>query len=391
MAVVRSLRNRRAQSIESGFSQRPLSSMTTQEAFNIMQQLQELEFPSAMNKARRIALLKAGGISTMSKLFAVTGQNNTRNAGKRAVDTEILLREVQSQPRDSERYQQSVARMNYFHQRYRQAGKILDEDLLHTLGDNVVEIFRILDGSEWRRLGEVEKCAIGIFHKHLGEDMLIPFTPLPSSEQGWKDGLHFATELRGWTIEYEKRVAEPSATNDQYVRVYVDGATARLPRAITMLLRKTLGFELDDTMRKSLNLESPGFILSSILFTYQAIRKVLIRNFCLPRPSLFAVKAVENDNTETGFYNFPQVIPQPWYVKPTFWSMWGPAAILFRALGGRAPGSMGDRYHPQGYNLWTIGPKPQEGKGRAEMAAAIDFMKTRGSTGCPFSHKTKGT
>lgn len=51
----------------------------------------------------------------MSKLFAVTGQNNRRNAGKRAVDTEILLRESQSQPRDSDRYASAVARMNYLY------------------------------------------------------------------------------------------------------------------------------------------------------------------------------------------------------------------------------------------------------------------------------------
>ena len=51
----------------------------------------------------------------MSKLFAVTGQNNRRNAGKRAVDTEILLREAQSRPRDSDRYATAVARMNYLY------------------------------------------------------------------------------------------------------------------------------------------------------------------------------------------------------------------------------------------------------------------------------------
>lgn len=81
----------------------------------------------------------------MSKLFAVTGQNNRKNSGKRATDTEILLREVQTKPRDSERYTQAVARMNWFHLRYRRSGKILDEDLLHTLGDSVVEIIRIVN------------------------------------------------------------------------------------------------------------------------------------------------------------------------------------------------------------------------------------------------------
>ena len=49
----------------------------------------------------------------MSKLFAVTGQNNRRKAGKRAVDTEILLRVVQSNDRGSTNYVQEVARMNF--------------------------------------------------------------------------------------------------------------------------------------------------------------------------------------------------------------------------------------------------------------------------------------
>lgn len=49
----------------------------------------------------------------MSKLFAVTGQNTVRRAGKRSIDTEILLRESQSQYRSSDRYATAVARMNY--------------------------------------------------------------------------------------------------------------------------------------------------------------------------------------------------------------------------------------------------------------------------------------
>lgn len=188
----------------------------------------------------------------MSKLFAVTGQNNRKNAGKRAVDTEILLREVQSKDRQSTRYMQAVARMNYLHSRFRKAGKILDEDMLHTLGSAVVELFRVVDEEEWRTLSEVEKCAIGVFHKNLGEDMEIPYTLLPSSQVGWDNGLHFADELRDWTIQYESAVATPVPTNDQYVRVYVDSATSKMPGMVTTLLRKIIGSDLDDTMRTSL-------------------------------------------------------------------------------------------------------------------------------------------
>lgn len=60
MMVVRVLRYRRKAELEAPFSkgQRPLSSMTTEEAYEILRQLQELEFPYAFAKARRIALLK---------------------------------------------------------------------------------------------------------------------------------------------------------------------------------------------------------------------------------------------------------------------------------------------------------------------------------------------
>ncbi|ODM19405.1 hypothetical protein SI65_04389 [Aspergillus cristatus] len=129
--------------------------MTVKEAHGIMAQLQELEFPYAFAKARQIALLKAGGIPTMSKLFAVTGQNNRRNAGKCAVDTEILLPEAHSKPRDSDRYASAVARMNYLHDRYRHANKITDNDL-HTLGDGLAEILNVVDREEWRKLTDVE-------------------------------------------------------------------------------------------------------------------------------------------------------------------------------------------------------------------------------------------
>lgn len=138
------------------------------------------------------------------------------------------------------------------HARYRRANKILDPDLLHTLGDGLAEILRIVDGQEWRRLTDVERCAAGVFHKNLGEDMEIPFDGLPSNAEGWRDGVHFAMELRDWSIRYEEEVARPNAQSDQYVRVYVDSAVSSLPAFVGRALRKSLGAELDEIMRASL-------------------------------------------------------------------------------------------------------------------------------------------
>ncbi|PYH85233.1 hypothetical protein BO82DRAFT_371673 [Aspergillus uvarum CBS 121591] len=391
IAVVRLLRYRRVKAIDALFvdGRRKLSSMTSEEAHAIISQLQELEFPYAFNKARKIALLKAGGIPTMSKLFAVTGQNNKRNSGKRAVDTEILLREAQSQPRNSDRYSTAVARMNYLHARYRKANKITDPDLLHTLGDGLAEILNVIDRDEWRKLADVEKCALGVFHKNLGEDMGIPFAPLASSHEGWRDGLHFAMELRDWTIRYEEEVARPVATNDQYVRVYVDAAMAGLPSFVTMTVRKILAADLDEVMRTSLCLEKPGPILLFVLACIRKTRKAFLRYVSLPRFS--AVKPVhETADPKTNRYHFDRQTLQPWYMEPTLWSTWGPGAFLVRILGGKVPGSRGDRYHPQGYDLMTIGPYPQKERGAEEMKSDIEEIKARAVATCPFSHAKAG-
>jgi hypothetical protein len=321
----------------------------------------------------------------MSKLFAVTGQNNIRNAGRRAVDTEVLLRESQTQPRDSERYMDAVARMNYLHARYRKAGKILDTDLLHTLGDGALEILHVIDNEEWRKLSNVEKCAVGIFHHNLGEDLEIPFIPLKSFKLGWQDGLHFVTELIEWTKEYEKEVAKPTTTGDQYVRVYVDSATKKMGKGVTALLRQVVGSDLDDTMRTSLCIEAPGPFVSALLFTIRKTRKMILRYLVLPRPEIFAYQSVASTPNAEGLYNFSHGGFQPWYVQPGFWSIWSPGTVLLRTFGARKPGSKGDRYKPTGYDLKTIGPPPQEGKGLEEMRAAVEFMKGRGAGECPFA------
>jgi hypothetical protein len=49
------------------------------------------------------------------------------------------------------------------------------------------------------------------------------------------------------------------------------------------------------------------------------------------------------------------------------------------------PGSQGDRFQPQGYDLMKIGPEPQKGKGLEEMTTAVSIIKARGVATCPFS------
>lgn len=67
LLLVRFMRYRRADKIRAGWGdgpgKRPLSSMTGEDAFKILLELQELEFPAAFHKARAVALLKVRAVS----------------------------------------------------------------------------------------------------------------------------------------------------------------------------------------------------------------------------------------------------------------------------------------------------------------------------------------
>lgn len=145
-------------------------------------------------------------------------------------------------------------------------------------------------------------------------------------------------------------------------------------------------------LQTNTSLETPSLILSVIFSLVRNSRKLLLRYLALPRPASLAVKLVHSTpNPETKLYNFERKGLQPWYIRPTIWSKWGPAALLFRVFGGKIPGSRGDRYLPQGYDLMTIGPEPQMGNGIEDMARDIDIIKARAVATCPFSQAKSGS
>ena len=108
---------------------------------------------------------------------------------KRYVDTTVLIREFCENPPSSERYREAIARMNYIHSVYQQAGRITNDDLLYTLSLFALELAKWINKYEWRTLTCVEECAIGTFWKSIGDAMLLYYSSLSGSEKGWIDGL----------------------------------------------------------------------------------------------------------------------------------------------------------------------------------------------------------
>ncbi|KAI8306863.1 Mycophenolic acid synthesis protein B [Colletotrichum sp. SAR11_59] len=115
-----------------------------------------------------------------------------------------------------------------------------------------IPLLKVVNKDEWRKLTDAEKCAAGVFHNILGDDMKIPYDVLPSHNEGWRDGLHFANELTKWVVQYENEVARPSEATNHYVSVYVDAAVSALPDFVRITLRKTLAADMNDIMMQSL-------------------------------------------------------------------------------------------------------------------------------------------
>lgn len=116
-----------------------------------------------------------------------------------------------------------------------------------------------------------------------------------------------------------------------------------------------------------------------------SIRKFLLRNLTLPRPEGRRVRLLsDTPDPTTGLHTANFWIVEPWYVKPTFWNRWGLKAILSRLRGGAVPVENGP-WRDGGYDLRTIGPAAQEGRGREEMEAIFEALKgTEYALGCPF-------
>lgn len=112
--------------------------------------------------------------------------------------------------------------MNYIHGVYQKAGKISNDDMLHTLSLFAGEPFRWISRYEWRNLSDMEVAALGTFWKGLGEAMSIDFSRLPGHREGWKDGSHWLEETLAWAQEYERVHMVPHKDNHKLARATID-------------------------------------------------------------------------------------------------------------------------------------------------------------------------
>ncbi|KAJ6014657.1 hypothetical protein N7540_009248 [Penicillium herquei] len=334
--------------------------MTLEDAFEIQSSLAELEFPFTFSTSIFFALFKTYGIPSISKLLVATGElANPTSSSKRVADTGVLITEIVLNKPHSTRNLDAIARMNWLHDRYRRARKIKDEDMLYTLSLFVLEPVRWTEKFEWRSLLDIERCALAVYWKIMGEIMDIPYEVLPSAKSGWRDGLHWLEELETWSKGYDNQNTVPGEHNN------------------TLAL---------STLKIGLTNVPPPWLSQTALYTAIILRKFLIRHFFLPRPHFFRSRWFTSEPDASGRYHFLQYIGHLWYINPTFKRRWNFNSWVLWLTGGYVPSKYHPEYRPEGYRILELGPVSLEGKGRDQMWSEKQKIEKKFQTlGCLFS------
>lgn len=127
----------------------------------------------------------------------------------------------------------------------------------------------------------------------------------------------------------------------------------------------------------------PSMYAAWTAYTALIVRRFILRHLWLPR--LSEIKYFSEPDAKTGRIQHLNYLVKPYYYAGTFWSRWGPEALLTRALGGFVPGAEPEKLMPQGFLFEDIGPVTLMGKHKAEMAGWEERLKKERPSGCPFS------
>ncbi|KFY94825.1 hypothetical protein V500_03043 [Pseudogymnoascus sp. VKM F-4518 (FW-2643)] len=388
-ALVSLLRFQRKECMRKQFNyptRESLANMTDDDAFKIQKTIAEQEFPFMFGLSLGFALFKTYGIPTISKtLVKTTELSDPDKAAKRYADTGALINEFIRHAPSHTRSVESIARMNYLHQGYQISGKILDDDMLYTLALFATEPIKWIDTYEWRRLSDLEKCAIGTFWKRIGDAMLISYSKLPSSKTGFRDGLHWLSEIIEWSEAYETENMVPAQTNRDTAEPTTDIVMYSLPGFLKPFSLQVTTVLMDERLRTAIMYPPAPRYVHILVSSVLKCRKLVLRYLALPRPFFLRIVPISAEPTKEGRIFFELWSGQPYYVKPSFWNRWGPAAWWSWALGHPVPGDKPEKYYAQGYLISDVGPKIFENKGRAEMQKTNERLQERSRTGqCPF-------
>jgi hypothetical protein len=142
------------------------------DAQRIMYLVSAYEHPWLMQKALEFALFRTYAVPSISRLLKATSQFQ-QHGQKRYDDTSLLLSTLMERGYDSSYGAEAIARMNYWHGRYR----IKNADFLYVLSVFIYEPVRWITRFGWRPVTRHEQQAIYHFWAEVGKRMGIQEIP----------------------------------------------------------------------------------------------------------------------------------------------------------------------------------------------------------------------
>lgn len=274
LLLVRALRYRRRDEISRRYPQyqtrEEMASMSISEAASVLKELGSREFPTTFYTSVSFALFKVSrefsdlgcsrlrhaqtyGIPTISKLLVATSQlSGDTTASKRRTDTGVLMSEIIWNTPDSRRNVDAIARVNFLHSRWRQAGKISNDDMLFTLGLFVLEPIRWTALYEWRDLTMFEKNAMAIFWRDLGNEMGISYECLVPYMRENKDALAWVEALQKWCSKYQEHHMVYAVSNTKLAHANVKLLLMDFPRFTQNFVLRQLRCLMEPQLRQSM-------------------------------------------------------------------------------------------------------------------------------------------
>ena len=371
LALVRHLRYRNLSWLQATFSQYLADphSMDYKTAHRIIQLTLRHEFPFVYGFSLQWALVKSYGIANGTQLLVQTRRlTNEKVIGKRSEDTGIFLYELLITGIDSERGLRALSKMNWIHSRY--GSKISNGDLIHTLALFVLEPQRWIEIYEWRPMSELEKVAVFVYWKEIGNRMGMQGLPQTLSE------------LKTWTAKYEENEMVYSENNAKCYKATVDLFLRDIPSGLRGPAGKIADSFLEDYVRPTLGVAAPPAWATRSVAIFFACRKLLIRHCFLPR---FSSAGRGVSETPSGRLQRKSWAFEPWYVEETIW------VRFLKRLGLASERSPGSQYLNEGYLPEELGPLEFATVSRSAVLQQASQMKSyaekggASGMGCPFA------
>lgn len=218
------------------------------------------EFSWDIERALEFALFRTYAVPSISGLLAKTGEFD-RRPRKRYDDTELIMAETIEHGLDSQRGQQSIARMNAMHGRFR----IDNSDMLYVLSTFICEPIRWLDRIGRRSMTEVERRAWFLYYRGLGERMGIQNIPGELAAI-----MRFNEEFEAANFRFadtNRQIGE--ATTDLLLSFY-------LPRCLFWAGRPGVRAFLDPSLLQAMGFRpAPGWLRGLLMTTLRMRARIL--------------------------------------------------------------------------------------------------------------------